>query len=70
MFRDPVGQAHYAAAWTATQAERLGVTPEAIEATVARGWLPDEIAGAPTAADLLGPPPKRDVFGLKVLRDG
>ncbi len=54
--------------WTATQAERLGVTPEAIEATIRRGWLPDQIDAARTAAELLCEPPDRDVFGLKVVR--
>ena len=54
--------------WTANQAERLGVTLEAIEATIKRGWLPDEIDAAGSAAELLGQPPERDVFGLKVVR--
>ena len=57
-----------ARAWTASQAERLGVTPDAIEATIKRGWLPDEIDAAETAAELLLEPPERDVFGLKVVR--
>jgi hypothetical protein len=59
-----------AAAWTAAQADRLGVTPEAIEMTIQRGWLPDEIDAVTTATELLVRPPDRDVFGLKVVRDG
>ncbi len=59
-----------ARAWTANQAERLGVSSDAIEATIRRGWLPDEIDAAKTAAELLCDPPERDVFGLKVVRDG
>jgi hypothetical protein len=59
-----------AEAWRAHQAERLGVSPDAITATVKRGWLPNEIDGAKSPAELLGPPPDRDVFGLKVVRGG
>ena len=33
------------------------------------GWLPDEIDAVETAAELLGQPPERDVFGLKVIRE-
>ncbi len=57
-----------AEAWRAHQAERLGVSSDAIEATIKRGWLPDEIDVAATAAELLLEPPDRDVFGLKVVR--
>ena len=70
---DALGRRYYsdqAEAWTANQAERLGVTPEAIEATIKRGWLPDEIDAAETAAELLCEPPDRDVFGLKVVKGG
>ncbi len=72
MFGDRFSKQHYrdqARAWTANQAERLGVTPDAIEATIKRGWLPDEIDAAASAAELLGQPPERDVFGLKVVRE-
>ncbi len=71
MFSDALGKHHHRAtaeAWTANQAERLGVTPDAIEATIKRGWLPDQIDAARTAAELLGEPPDRDVFGLKVVK--
>ena len=54
-----------ARAWTANQAERLGISSEAIEATIRRGWLPDEIDAVETAAELLCEPPDRDVFGLR-----
>ncbi len=73
MFSDALGKHHHRAtaeAWTANQAERLGVTPDAIEATIKRGWLPDQIDAARTAAELLCEPPDRDVFGLKVVRGG
>ena len=46
MFSSRSERQHYtttAAAWTESQATRLGVTPEAITATITRGWLPDEI---------------------------
>jgi hypothetical protein len=56
--------------WTANQAARLGVSSDAIEATIRSCWLPDEIDAAASAAELLGQPPERDVFGLKVVRDG
>ena len=59
-----------ARAWTANQAERLGVTPEAITATITRGWLPDQIDATETAAELLCEPPDRDVFGLRVIKGG
>ena len=59
-----------ARAWTANQAERLGISSEAIETAIKRGWLPDEIDAVETAAELLCEPPDRDVFGLKVVRDG
>ncbi len=71
MFRDPIGQAHYAdraKAWVAHQAERLNISPEAIETAIKRGWLANEIDAIETAAELLLPPPERDVFGLKVVR--
>ena len=73
MFSDALGKHHHRAtaeAWTANQADRLGVTAEAIEATIKRGWLPDEIAVAQTAAELLLGPPERDVFGLKAVKGG
>ncbi len=54
-----------ARAWTAAQADRLGVSSDAIEATIRRGWLPNEIDAAKTAAELLLEPPERDVFGLR-----
>ena len=59
-----------ARAWTAAQADRLGVSAEAITATIRRGWLPDEVDAVETAAELLCEPPDRDVFGLKVVRGG
>ena len=59
-----------AEAWTAAPAARLGVTPEAIEMTIQRGWLPDEIDAVDTATELLVGPPDRAVFGLKVIRGG
>ena len=59
-----------AEAWTANQAERLGISPEAIETAIKRGWLANEIDSVVTAAELLLDPPARDVFGLKVVRDG
>ena len=71
MFPDRAGQRHYTAtakAWTANQAERLGISPEAIETSIRRGWLANEIDAIETAAELLLPPPERDVFGLKVVR--
>ncbi len=71
MFSDPRGKQYYsnqAHAWTAAQAERLGVTPEAITATITRGWLPDQIDAVAAAAELLCEPPDRDVFGLKVVK--
>ncbi len=43
----------------------LGITPEAITATITRGWLPDEIDAVETAAELLLESPDRDVFGLR-----
>ena len=73
MFSDALGKHHHraaAAAWTAAQAARLDVTPEAIEATIRRGWLPDEVDAVETATELLCEPPDRDVFGLKVVRGG
>ena len=57
-----------AKAWTAHQAERLGISPEAIEVAIKRGWLPAEIDTAASALELLLEPPARDVFGLKVVR--
>ncbi len=71
MFSDPLGQAHYKAqaeAWVAHQAERLNISPEAIETAIKRGWLANEIDAIETAAELLLLPPERDVFGLKVVR--
>ena len=59
-----------AEAWTANQAERLGVSPEAIETAIRRGWLPDQLDKVQDPAELLLPPPERDVFGLKVVRNG
>lgn len=43
-----------AEAWTAEQAERLGVTPREILDTVARGWLPPDIKLAKTKYHLEG----------------
>ena len=63
--RDATEQAK---AWTAHQADRLDVSPEAIEATIQRGWLPNEIDAAKSAAELLLPPPERDVFGLRPVK--
>jgi hypothetical protein len=51
-----------ASAWTATQAERLGVAGDTITAAIERGWLPDEIDAVDTATKLLVGPPDRDVF--------
>ena len=71
MYSNRSERQHYTAtagAWTAAQAERLGVSSDAIEATIKRGWLPDQIDAAQTAAELLGQPPERDVFGLRVIR--
>ena len=56
-----------ARAWTANQAERLGVSVEAIEATIQRGWLPDEIDAAASAAELLG---SRTLSGMHCLPEG
>ena len=57
-----------AKAWTANQADRLGISPEAIETAIKRGWLPDQRDKVQDPAELLLPPPERDVFGLKVVR--
>ena len=57
-----------AKAWTAHQAERLGISPEAIEVAIKRGWLPDQLDNVQDPAELLLPPPERDIFGLKVVR--
>ena len=57
-----------AKAWTANQADRLGISPEAVSVAIKRGWLPAEIDSAATALELLLDPPARDVFGLKVLK--
>ena len=61
-------QAHYGAlaeAWTAAQAERLGVGATEITAAIERGWIASEIDSVGTAEELLAPPPPRDVFGLR-----
>ena len=57
-----------AEAWTAAAAARLGVTGDTITTAIERGWLADEIDAVGTAVELLGRPPDRDVFGLKVVR--
>jgi len=45
--------------WVADQAERLGVSIESINMTIARGWLPEQIEGVTSAKELLGPVPIR-----------
>ena len=55
-----------AKAWTAHQAERLHISPEAVSVAIKRGWLPAEIDSATTALELLLDPPARD--GLKAVR--
>ena len=71
MFEDPAGKAHHRAAaeaWTAAQAERLGISPEAIETAIKRCWTPAQIDDVTSPMELLlKPPVDRDVFGLKVL---
>ncbi len=57
-----------AKAWTVHQADRLGISPEAIETAIKRGWLPDQLDKVQDPAELLLPPPERYVFGLKVVR--
>ena len=57
-----------AKAWTANQAERLGISPEAIETAIKRGWLPDQLDNVQDPAELQLDPPARNVFGLKVVR--
>ena len=71
MWPDRTEQRHYTAtakAWTAAQAERLGISTEAIETAIKRGWLPDQLDEVQDPAELLLAPPDRDVFGLKVAR--
>ena len=71
MFNDPLGKEHFlnmAEEWTATAAERLGVTGDTITAAIERGWTAGEIDAAGTAVELLVGPPARDIFGLKVVR--
>ncbi len=61
--------AERARAWTADQARRLGISPEAVETAVKRGWTPDLLDKVQDPAELLlAPPPERDVFGLKVVK--
>ncbi len=57
-----------ARAWTAHQAERLGISEEAIETAVRRGWTPDLLDKVQDPVELLLAPPDRDVFGLKVVK--
>ena len=57
-----------AEAWTAHQAERLGVSPEAVSVAIRRGWLANEIDSVVTAAELLLDPPARDRSLLPVTR--
>ena len=73
MFNDPLGKQHFrdmAETWTANQAERLGISPEAIEQAILRCWTPAQIDAVSSPMELLlAPPIDRDVFGLKVVRD-
>ena len=42
MFPDRAGQRHYTAtakAWVENQAQRLSISPEAVETAIKRGWL-------------------------------
>ena len=57
-----------AEAWTAHQAQRLGISPEAIETAIKRGWLPDQLDKVQDPAELLLAPPERDVFGLRPVK--
>ena len=71
MFPDRAGQRHYTAtakAWVENQAQRLSISPEAVETAIKRGWLPDQMDNVQDPAELLLAPPERDVFGLKVVR--
>ena len=59
---------HYGAlaeAWTAAQAERLGLGADEITAAIERGWVASEIDSVTTTAELAGDPPPRDVFELR-----
>ena len=70
MFDNPLEKHHHRAtaeAWTAHQAARLEISAEAIMTAIKRGWTPDLIDAVDTAAELLLEP-KRDVFGLRVIR--
>ena len=73
MDSDPHGKAHHRAtaeAWMASQSERLGISPEAIEQAILRCWTPAQIDEVASPMELLlAPPIDRDVFGLKVLSD-
>ena len=73
MDSDPHGKAHHRAtaeAWTAAQAERLDISPEAIETAITRGWTPNLIDEVTSAMELLLKPPiDRDVFGLTIIND-
>ena len=60
--------AERAKAWTAHQAERLAISPEAIETAIKRGWLPDQLDKVQDPAELLLAPPERDVFGLRPVK--
>ena len=57
-----------AKAWTAAQAEGLGISEEAIETAIKRGWLPDQLDNVQDPAELLLAPPDRDVFGLRPVK--
>jgi hypothetical protein len=72
MLNNPIEKHQHRAtaeAWTAHQAARLEISAEAIMTAITRGWTPDLIDAVDTAAELLLEP-KRDVFGLKVVRGG
>ena len=60
--------AKQAEAWTAHQAERLGISPEAIETAIKRGWTPDLLDKVQNPVELLLAPPVPDAFGLRPLK--
>ncbi len=47
---------------------RLGISEEAIETAIKRGWTPDLLDKVQDPVELLLTPPDRDVFGLKVVK--
>jgi len=49
-------------AWTATQAQRLAVSPGDVLEAIKRGWLAEEVEALPcvSARKLAGKPPLRD----------